>query len=398
MRKFGLLLAASLIFMSVSAQDDTNYKEFEFTNKVNIKTTPVKDQQRTGTCWSFATTSFIETELLRMGYGEVDLSEMYFARHGYENKAMQYFRYQGNNNFGQGGQAHDVLNVVKQWGFVPENAYMALNYGETIHVHGEMEASLLGVLDAVIKNKNRKVTPVWFDAYKSILDTYLGSEPTNFAVNNKTFASAKDFQNHTKFNTDDYIEITSYNHHPYYSQFVLEIPDNWSHDLYYNLPIEDLIAVMDNAVANGYSVCWDGDVSEKGFSHKNGLMILPASQVEEIADSEKLKWEKLSDEDRAKQMYSFTAPVPEINVTQENRQENFDNYKSTDDHLMHLVGTAKDKNGTKYYLIKNSWNTDSNNMGGYLYMSESYAKMKTVAIMIHKKALPKAIAKKLGIK
>lgn len=397
MRKIGLILAASIMFASVSAQDETNYKEFEFTNQVNIKTTPVKDQQRTGTCWSFATTSFIETELLRMGYGEVDLSEMYFARHAYENKGMLYFRYQGNNNFGEGGQAHDVMNVVKEFGFAPESAYKALNYGETVHVHGEMTTSLQAVLDAVIKNKNKKVTPVWFNAYKSILDTYLGDEPTKFTVNGKTFGSATEFAKDAKFNANDYIELTSYSHHPYYTQFGLEIPDNWSHDLYYNLPLNELMEVMDNAVANGYSVCWDGDVSEKGFSHKNGLMILPATQAEEIADSEKLKWEKISDEDRKKQMYSFTSPVPEIAVTEKNRQENFDNYKSTDDHLMHLVGTAKDKNGTKYYLIKNSWNTDSNDMGGYLYMSESYAKMKTVAIMIHKNALPKAIAKKLGV-
>lgn len=398
MKRAAIFCGIALMCGSVFAQTENTYKEFGFRDKVNIKTTPVKDQQRTGTCWSFAATSFIETELLRMGYGEVDLSEMYFVRHAYEHKGLRYFRFHGKVNYGEGGQAHDVINVIKEFGMVPEKTYMALNYGSENHIHAEMAASLKGILDAVIKNKNRKVTPVWFDSYKAMLDTYLGKEPVNFKAGGRNYLTAKEFSASTEFNPDDYIEITSYSHHPYYSKVVLEIPDNWSHDLYYNLPLDEMMEVMDYALSNGYSVCWDGDVSEKGFSHRNGLMINPETKIKDISGSERLKWEKMSAEERKKQMYNFSEPVPEVKVNQENRQAAYNNYKATDDHLMHAVGLAKDKNGTKYYLIKNSWNSDSNNMGGYLYMSESYARMNTVAFMIHKDALPKSIAKKLGIR
>lgn len=395
MKKILATLSLSLCIGMALAQDAP--EGFKFTSVKDINVSPVKDQQRTGTCWSYATTSFIEAELLRMGKPEIDLSEMYFARHAYANKAKRYVRFQGTNNFGQGGQAHDVLNVIDEFGMVTEEAFTGKNYGSDQHVHSELEAVLKSTVEAVVKNPNRKLSTAWYPAINGILDSYFGAAPEKVNALGAS-VSPKEFVQKTGFSTGDYVEITSYNHHPYYSQFVLEIPDNWSHALYYNLPLNELMQVMEHAITSGYTVCWDGDVSEKGFKHNKGVAIIPASKVEEMADSEKSKWTELTAEERAKQMYSFTNPVPEVAVTQELRQEAFDNYLSTDDHLMHLTGIAKDQNGTKYFKTKNSWGTQDHIYGGYLYMSDSYVRLKTVAILIHKDALPKDLAKKLGIK
>lgn len=392
MKKFVYILFIAIPFLGLAQEK----QGFTFTDEKVIEVTPVKDQNRAGTCWSYATTSFIEAELIRMGMGEFDLSEQFFVRKAYEQKAQKYFRLHGKGNFSQGGQAHDVLNVIREYGIYTDAAYSGLQYGEDNHVHGEMEAVLSGIVEAVIKNKNRKVTPVWQDAFSSVLDTYLGEVPASFEVNGKT-VNAKQFQNNVKFNPDDYIEITSYQTYPFYKQVNLEIPDNWSGDLYYNVPMNELMQIIHKSLENGYTVCWDGDVSEKGFSHGNNVAILPETKIEDMANSERLRWESMSAEDMAKQMYSFDQPVPEVNVTDEKRQATFDSYNTTDDHLMHLYGIAKDQNGTYYYMTKNSWASDSNDFGGNLYMSEAFVKMKTVAIMVHKDAIPKEIAKKLNI-
>jgi len=389
------LILGFLLLTSISVKAGDTVKNFVFSDKKIVKHTSVKDQQRTGTCWSYAATSFIEAELIRMGYGESDLSEMYFVRNAYSAKGNRFVRFHGEANFSQGGQAHDVLMQINKLGFVPETDYKGNKYGSDTHVHSEMAAVLSGMLEAVVKNKNRKLSTAWNPSFEAVLDTYMGKRPASIEVNGKQYNPAE-FAKATGFDADNYIELTSYSHHPYYESFVLEIPDNWTHTKYYNLPVEELMQVMKNAIENDYSVCWDGDVSEKGFSHNNNLAILPQIKIEDLTDSEKSKWSGMSTNERRKQMYSFENPVPEIEVTQELRQETFDNYVSTDDHLMHMVGKSKDQNGTSYYLIKNSW-AESNDMGGYLYMSEEYVKLKTVAIMIHKDALPKKIAKKLGL-
>jgi len=359
---------------------------FQFTVKVEIPSSPVKDQQRTGTCWSFATTSFVETELIRMQQPIFDISEMYFVRYAYEAKAENYVRFQGTNNFGQGGQAHDVMNVIRKYGMVTEKEYPGLNYGSEVHAHAELEAGLKAFLDAVVKNPNKKLTTSWLPAYRGILDAYLGTVPDK----------ANSPLSKVPFNPDDYIEITSFNHHPFYKRVSLEIPDNWSHDQYYNIPLDEMMEVIVYALNNGYSVCWDGDVSEKSFAYRKGVALLPVTKFEEMSGSDKERWAGITEKDFTSRMANFDAPVPEINVTQENRQANFDNLTTTDDHLMHITGWAINQNGKTYFLTKNSWGTEGV-YNGYLYMSEPYVRMKTIAVMVHKNAIPAEIKKKLAL-
>jgi bleomycin hydrolase len=390
------LIGIILISFSSNLYSQNNTSGYTFTMVKQVKTTPVKNQQSTGTCWSFATTSYIETELLRLGQPEFDLSEMYFARNAYSDKANLYVRFQGTNNFGQGGQAHDVFNVIKKNGFVTEEAYAGKNYGTTDHIHGELESVLKSVVETIVKNPNERITTAWKPAFESILDAYFGKIPTEFTVNSKKY-TPKSFFESTGLKLDDYVEITSFNHHPFYQNFILEIPDNWSRNQYYNVPLDEFMAIIENALMNGYSVCWDGDVSEKGFAYKKGVAILPAGKIEDLKNTDMSKWTEVSEKDRISQMFSFNGPVPEVNVTQENRQLNFDNQTTTDDHLMHLVGIATDQNGVKYYYTKNSWGIENHIYNGYLYMSDPFVRMKTIAILVHKDAIPAEIAMKMGL-
>lgn len=367
------LTFTSIVF-SQKNKKESNDSPYTFTDVVKIKTTPVKNQYNTGTCWSFATTSFIETELLHMGKREYDLSEMYFARMAYMQKAINYVRFHGLANFGQGGQAHDVLNIIAKHGALPENEYKGLNYGEETHNHDELEALLTSYLKTIVNLKTEKLSSSWLNGYNAILDNYLGVIPAKINLNNSYLSPLEYAKNNLNINPDDYIEITSYTHHPFYQKFVLEVPDNWAFDQYYNVPLEDLIKIMKNALNSGYSIAWDGDVSEKNFLHKKGIAVAVDDSV------------KISDK-----------ILKENAINQDVRQHAFDNYSATDDHLMHIIGISKDQNGTEYFITKNSWGCNSNKCGGFLNISEEYAKLNTIAIMINKKALPAEIAKKLGL-
>jgi bleomycin hydrolase len=385
------LLCLSIVFffpfiLQAQEKDTTKPEKYVFTDVVRLIATPVKDQYSSGTCWSFATTSFIESELARITHDTLDLSEMYFVRKCYEQKARNYVRRQGTANFGEGGQAHDVLNVIASDGMMTEAQYSGLANGQTKPVHAEMEAVLKAMVDALVKNPNGKLTPDWANAISAVLDVYLGPLP---AGDEKVSAP--------KFDPADYVELTSYTHHPFYQQFILEIPDNWSYGSYYNVPLDDLIAIMNNALENGYTVDWDGDVSDKGFAHKKGVAIVPDVALESATEAEHSRWDSIPEKERQKQFYTFEKPVPLKKVTQEMRQSAFDNYSTTDDHLMHITGITRDKEGTMYYITKNSWTSSSNSMGGYLNMSEPYVRLNTIAIMVHKNAIPKEIRKKLSL-
>ncbi|MCF8370396.1 MAG: C1 family peptidase [Bacteroidales bacterium] len=364
-------------------EDKEKNKAYQIENQIELPATSVKNQQRAGTCWSYATTSFIESELMRMDKGEYDLSEIYFARYAYLTKAELYVRKQGKGNFSQGGQAHDVMNVIRQHGFVPESVYPGNTYGKE-HNHTEIENIMQGMLDGVLKSKRSGLTSKWLPSIDAVLSIYFGPAPEQFEMDGKSMSPKSFTDRHLNFNPDDYIEITSYSHHPFYTKFNLEVPDNWSSDLYYNIPLDELIDIMDYAIKQGFTVCWDGDVSEREFNHKKGLAIVPEKEWADKDDDEK---EAL-----------FDKYEPERTISQEYRQEKFDNLVSTDDHLMHIVGISMDKNKNKYYLTKNSWAADSNDFGGKLNMSESYCRLHTVAIMVHKKAIPKEIAGKMGLK
>lgn len=394
--KIAAILILWVSLTPIAEAKKTDSTGFVFDTVALIKTTPVKNQANSGTCWSFATTSFVETELLRLGMPSVDLSEMFFVRHIYFDKGLRFVRMHGTSNYSAGGQAHHVINTIKNFGFVTETSYNGLNYGENQHIHGEVDEASKAFLEAVVKNPNRKLSTAWQTAFKAILDAYLGVLPKETNWNGKSL-SPTDAAKSSGFNPDDYIEITSYSAYPFYQECALEIPDNYDLKNYYNVPANDLLAITLHALENGYSVCWDGDVSDKGFSHNKGLAIVPETETTDLTGSEKAKWEKLTEKEKLRSAYSFEKPLAEKKIDQTDRDQAFDNQKTTDDHLMHLIGIVKDQKGTTYFITKNSWGTESNEFGGYLNMSEAYFRLNTVAIMVHKKALPPALAKKLGI-
>ena len=364
---------------------------FKFTDvKVN-RTTSVKDQNKSGTCWSFAGTSFVEEDVMRRGGPELDLSEMYTVRNCYIDKAKKYIRTNGMTNFAQGGAATDVFYVADNYGVVPEEVYPGLNYGEEKHVHGELEAVMKAYLDAVLKNPNKKLSTAWLPGLSGILDAYLGPLPETFTVKGKTY-TPQSYAKELGINGDDFISLTSYTHHPFYENFAIEIPDNWTWAESFNMPMDQMKATVDNALEKGYTVCWSADVSEGGFQWKNGFALLPEPKTgADLEGTELARWVQLSAKDKESETYKIKGPVKEKKVTQESRQKTFDNYETTDDHGMVIVGYATDQDGNRYYKVKNSWDTNQL-YGGYLYVSEPYFLEKTLSVLVNKEALPKEVS------
>ena len=372
--------------------------DYQFTTVKEIPVTSMKNQNRSGTCWCFSALSFLESEVIKAknlkAEAYPDFSEMFVVRHSYHDRAVKFVRLNGYLNMAAGSGFGDVLEVIRDYGLMPQSAYSGMNYGYDLPVQGELDAVLKGYVQAVVKNPNRKLTPVWPKGFDGILDAYLGELPETFVENGVTY-TAESYRDAMGINPDDYVNISSYTHHPFYSQFVIEVEDNWRWGLCYNLPLDEFMAIIDNAVENGYTVLWGGDVSEPGFT-RDGLAVLLDTEAKATTGSDQERWVGKAEDKPAAAAEKKELPK-ELQVTQEIRQRMYDEKTSTDDHGMHLYGTAKDQNGTKYYLIKNSWGV-TGAYDGTWYMSENFVKGKTLNFVVNKKALPKDIAKKLGIK
>ena len=400
MKKMLTLLVALCGTMAAWAQapEAKAAEGYQFTDIKVIETTPVKNQNRSGTCWCYSTMTFLEAEILRAGGEAVHLSEMFAVRHAYMKKAEMYVRMHGHLNFAEGGAAHDVTEVIKEYGIVPNEVYTGMNYGTELADFHEITPVMTAYLDAVIKagdTSRRPLTTAWKRGFNAILDEYFGELPETFVWKGKEY-TPKSFAESLPIDMDDYIDLSSFTHHPFYEQFVLEVPDNWMWGQVYNLPMEEMMRVVDHALENGYTLAWGTDVSEKGFSRTKAIGVIPETDPKSMSGTEAERWGSLTAKEREAALYSFEKPTKEREITQEMRQEAFDNYETTDDHGMVIMGTAKDQNGTIYYKVQNSWDTVKP-YDGFWYFSKPFVAYKTTDLMVNKKALPKDIAKKLGL-
>ena len=403
MKKLLIISIISISFNSFSqSKFETNKKDSEYKFKVlkDLEATDVQDQGRTSTCWSFSSLSFFESEIIRIKKERHNLSEMFIVRNAYLGKAENYLRMYGTFTFGPGGAFHDIPWVIKRYGIVPEEVYGGLNYGASAHKHSEMEAVVESAVKALAKKpQNGKLTPVWKNGIEGILDAYLGDMPSNIEDYNFTYKgkkyTPKTFSESLGLNMEDYISLTSFTHHPFYSNFVLEVQDNWALQSSYNLPLDEFMEVMESALMKGYTFAWGADVSEKGFGYRDALAILPE---DESTIKKSGKDSKRYNEAGAERISNaFYTPVKEKKISQKDRQIAFDNQETTDDHGMHVTGLVEDQNGTKYFIVKNSWG-ESNEKDGYFFASFPYVRYKTLNIQVHKDVLTKDLKKKLGIK
>ncbi len=386
-----ILSAAAAALMAVNASAQT--AEYEFTTVKENPITSIKNQYRSGTCWCFSALSFIESEILRTKGQEVDLSEMFVVGKSYRDRAIKYVRLDGHLNFAAGSSFGDVLHVIDDYGIVPQEAMPGFNYGTTLPEHNELDAALKGYVSAIVKNPNRTLSTAWVNGFDGIVAAYFGEYPETFTVEGKEY-TPESYRDHLGINYDDYVNISSFTHHPFYEPFIIEVCDNWRWDSAYNLPIDEMMEVMYNAIDKGYTIAWGSDVSEKGFT-RDGLAVMPVEEKKAAAGSDQERWVGKAAEEQQEEV---KAELPEeMTITQEMRQDGYDRKTTTDDHGMHIYGVAKDQNGNKYFMVKNSWG-EAGKYNGIWYASDAFVRYKTLNIVVHKDALPKHIAKKLGIR
>ena len=398
MKRFliGLIGLIGLISPVCAEEQADSIEGWQFTTIDSVGITPVKDQNRSGTCWCFSTIGFLESEILRTKGIELDLSEMFIVNHNMLDRATYFVRQYGEGSqYAPGGSAYDVLYCMEHYGLVTQDAMPGIRYGDTLPNHTEVDAICKGFLNGITGGKVKKLSPVWREAFQAIWDTYLGKCPETFTYNGKTYTPLE-FKDWLGLKESDYVSLTSYTHHPFYTRFALEVPDNWRMDQMYNVPMDEMMQIIDNAIRHGYTMAWGADVSETGFTRK-GIGVMPdADHGADITGSDAAKWLGLSADDKRKELTK--KPLPEVEVTQEMRQKAYDNWETTDDHGMQIFGIAKDQNGKEYYMVKNSWGTAKSDYKGIWYVSRAFMAYKTNNIVVHKDAIPKDIRKKLGIK
>lgn len=390
-----ICVASSSVSAKPKKKKDAEPEGYKFTHIIENPVTPIKNQSSSGTCWAFSALSFFESEVLKAGGNVTDLSEMFVVHHTYQDRAEKFVRLHGKLEFGAGSSFGNALYIMKKYGMVPEEVFKGLNYGSDIHRHGEMDAVLSAYVKAIITNPNRKLSTAWKAGFKGILDAYLGEIPETFTVNGVEY-TPESYIKSLPINLDDYVDLCSWTHVPFYEKHVITVPDNWVWETSYNIPIDDMITIIDSALENGYTLAWAADVSEKGFNRK-GLGIVPDyekinQKVQEVG-SDQARWigtSNVKTEDVA-----FLAPCEELVITPEMRQEGYDNYTTTDDHGMHIFGIAHDQNGKKYYIVKNSWG-EAGEYKGIWYVSEAYVRYKTMDIMINRNAIPEEIKAKIN--
>lgn len=398
MKKISILITAVTMTGNCFAQQQSPVEEvdtFLFSPVKTIPITSVKDQNRSGTCWAFSSLGFFEAELLRLGKGEYNLCETFLEHKTYEDRALASVRMHGDISFSQGGSFYDAVYCMKNYGMMPEEAMPLPGslYGDTLNNFNEFFPLLTAYIERITKGDFKKLTPAWFRGYNGILDAYLGQVPETFTYQGKQY-TPKTYQESLGLKMDDYVSLTSYTHHPFYTQFIIEVQDNWRWGTSYNLPIDELMEVMDNAVRNGYTFAWGSDVSEDGFS-RNGVAVYPdVAKFVDSKGSDMDHWVGKPAADRKKEL--TRGPQAEKEFTQEERQQAFDNWETEDDHGMLIYGLAVDQNGKEYFMVKNSWG-NSGYYKGTWYASKAFVRNKTMNILIHKDAIPKKIAKKLGL-
>ena len=392
MKKLFVLAVLALGFAAAASAQEG----YKFTDQKVVKTVPITNQYRSGTCWCFSTLSYLEEEIMAVGGEQMTLSQMWVVRHAYFDKAVKYVRLHGNLNFAVGGAAHDVTEMIAKYGIVPREVYTGQNYGTELPEFNEIDDVLKAYVEAIVKNGNGKLTPVWQDGLNAILDSYFGKRPETFTYKGKEY-TPKSFAESLPIKMEDYIEFSSYTHHPFYSTFILEVPDNWMWHSMYNLPVGEMMQVLDAALEAGRPVAWGTDVSEKGFSRTKAIGVIPEEVEKNSIGSDAERWGKLTDAEKQAMINNLEGPMKEKTITQEMRQEAYDNYLTTDDHGMVIVGTATDQEGNPFYKVQNSWG-ESGPYKGFYYFSRPFVEYKTMDIMVNKNIVPKEILKKLGLK
>ena len=398
MKKILTIALLALIATGASAQEEKKKDNKPvFTVVKELPITSVKDQNRSGTCWDYSTLSYFEAEILKKSGKTYDLCEAFVANKTYLDRAVQVVRLHGDCQFAQGGSAYDVLYAIQNYGICPEDAMPAPGsmQGDSLFNFNEFFSIMEPYVNAVARNKANKISPQWKVGLQGILDAYLGKCPESFTYEGKTY-TPQTFAKSLGLDWNDYVSITSYTHHPFYTSFPVEVQDNWRNPLSYNLPMDEMMRVIDNALAEGYTVAWGGDVSEDGFTRQGLAYSIDTKATESLQGSDMARWLKLSSAKKRDILEELGCTVPELTPTQEMRQQRYDNWELTDDHGMLIYGIAKDQNGKEYYMVKNSWG-ETGDYKGTWYMTKAFIADNTMDYMVNKNAIPKDIRKKLGL-